>query len=174
MTYKDFATGDVFTADDADLLMRQGTIIVANQAARDAIVAPTAGMRVYRSDLKTFEDYTGSGWRTYDTGWVVVTVSTVTPVDDAAKNRLQVRRIGDVVMLRGWLSISAIAAGAAVNIASLNAQFWPPISVAMVCNTWDAAVSAGLNVSDSGVVRLVRANPAVEAVASISLSWMLA
>jgi hypothetical protein len=62
MTYKDFLTGAVFTSADADLLMRQGIIVVANAAARDAIPSPTEGMRVYRLDIHGTETYSGSAW----------------------------------------------------------------------------------------------------------------
>lgn len=67
MTYKDFLTGAVFTASDADLLMRQGLIVVSNAAARDAIVSPAEGMRVYRLDTHGIERYTGSGWTNSET-----------------------------------------------------------------------------------------------------------
>lgn len=62
MPYKDFNAGDIFTADDADLLMRQGLIVVANQAQRDAIAAPSWGMRVYRLDTKSIDAWIGGSW----------------------------------------------------------------------------------------------------------------
>jgi len=64
MTYKDFTAGDIFTADDADLLMRQGLIVVADQAARDAIIAPTEGMRVYRLDTHAVDIHGQYEWET--------------------------------------------------------------------------------------------------------------
>lgn len=64
MTFKDFTAGDIFTADDADLLMKQGLIVVANEAARDAIPAPFEGMRVYRIDTHRVDYRTATGWLT--------------------------------------------------------------------------------------------------------------
>ena len=63
MTYKDFTAGDIFTADDADLLLRQGLIVVADAAERDAIPGPAEGMRVYRLDTHRVNIYDGLEWR---------------------------------------------------------------------------------------------------------------
>lgn len=62
MTFRNFRPGDILTADDADLLMRQGLIIVANADERDAIPAPSEGMRVYRLDTKATDVYTSNQW----------------------------------------------------------------------------------------------------------------
>lgn len=64
MTHRDFTPGDIFTADDADLLMRQGLIIVANATERNAIPAPEEGMRVYNRATKRVEHYDGTAWQT--------------------------------------------------------------------------------------------------------------
>lgn len=62
MPFKDFNAGEVFTADNADTLMRQGLIVVANTAERDAIPSPAWGLRVYRLDTKSIDVWVGGNW----------------------------------------------------------------------------------------------------------------
>lgn len=61
MSWKHFTHGEILTADDANTLMDQGRIIVANTAERD-VIAGKPGMQVYRLDNKTVEEYTGVTW----------------------------------------------------------------------------------------------------------------
>jgi|GEM_PF-5909722 len=60
--FKKYEPFDPFTPYDANLLLRQGTIEVANVAERDAITDPVAGMRAYRADKLVAEEHTGVGW----------------------------------------------------------------------------------------------------------------
>lgn len=62
MNYKKYNNFETFTAADANILMRQGLIVVGSESERDAIDSPTAGMRVYRSDTGKTEAFDGSGW----------------------------------------------------------------------------------------------------------------
>lgn len=58
MPHKVFANNQLLTAAEVNTyLMRQANIIVANAAERDAIVAPTQGMTVYRLDTGKQERY---------------------------------------------------------------------------------------------------------------------
>lgn len=64
--YKQFDNYEVFTAADANTLMRQGIITVTGAAERDTILAPTDGMSVYRQDLDAVQRYRSGAWRTID------------------------------------------------------------------------------------------------------------
>lgn len=98
MPFKDFNPGDILTADDVDLIMRQGLPTVANQAARDAIPAPTEGMRVYRLDTHMIEQHSGAAWVPEDTGWV--TAGAVTAQAGWSITSYAIRRVGKLVELR--------------------------------------------------------------------------
>lgn len=100
MTYKDFLTGAVFTADDADLLMRQGVIIVSNAAARDAIPSPTEGMQVYRLDTHMVERHNGTAWDPEDSGWVALTGGSGWTLGSGSQ-RPDIRRLGRQVYMHG-------------------------------------------------------------------------
>lgn len=71
MTWKHFTPGQILTADDANLLMDQGRIIVADAAERD-LIAAHEGMRAYRLDAKAEDEYTSGAWRPVDTGNVPI------------------------------------------------------------------------------------------------------
>ena len=76
MSYKVFTDGALLTATDINNnLMRQSLISVANQAARDAIASPQAGMQVYRVDTDRIEKYNGSSWGKPDGAVVTSTTS---------------------------------------------------------------------------------------------------
>ena len=62
--YKEFATGDVLTAADANgYLASQVVMVFASAAARtSAITSPQEGMISYLKDTNATEYYSGSGW----------------------------------------------------------------------------------------------------------------
>jgi len=62
--YKEFATGDVLTAADANgYLASQVVMVFANAAARtSAITSPQEGMISYLKDTNSTEYYSGSAW----------------------------------------------------------------------------------------------------------------
>lgn len=63
--YKDFATGDVLTANDVDGYLMQGIWVFASAAARDAAVtSPQEGNACYLKDTDVIQVYTGSTWAT--------------------------------------------------------------------------------------------------------------
>ena len=61
--YKEYKNYDPFTPFDANSLLRQGRIPVANAGERAQILNPTEGMEVYRLDTHAVEIYTGTAWR---------------------------------------------------------------------------------------------------------------
>jgi hypothetical protein len=111
VTYKDFLTGAVFTSADADLLMRQGVIVVSSAAARDAIASPTEGMRVYRLDTHMIETHDGSTWVPFDTGWINLVMSGTWATSGGAA-QAAIRRLGSSVYLAGevWAGVSGTQA----------------------------------------------------------------
>ena len=60
--YKEYKPYDPFTPFDANSLLRQGRIPVANTGERAQIATPTEGMEVYRLDSRTIERYNGTAW----------------------------------------------------------------------------------------------------------------
>jgi hypothetical protein len=68
--YKEFATGDVLTAADANgYLASQVVMVFASAAARtSAITSPQEGMISFRKDADALEYYSGSSWVAVDTG----------------------------------------------------------------------------------------------------------
>lgn len=68
--YRTWADGDAFTAADAGTyFMRQVKIVCDTQTDRDAILAPTEGLTVWRKDTDAVEIYDGTDWLTFDTKW---------------------------------------------------------------------------------------------------------
>ena len=66
--FKDFATGEVLTANDVDGYLMQGVWVFASAAARDAAVtAPQEGNFAYLKDTNVTTYYTGSAWANLDT-----------------------------------------------------------------------------------------------------------
>lgn len=59
MAFKDFATDDIFTEADADMLMRQ-SVIVCTSGTRPA--GGTEGMFIYETDTKSFAVHNGTTW----------------------------------------------------------------------------------------------------------------
>jgi len=104
MPYKDFNIGDVFTADDADLLMRQGLIVVANKTQRDAITAPSNGLKVWRTDTGGIDLFARGGWITSTVWTALALASGVTQTSTPAP----AYRVNDgFLSLRGLPTISA-------------------------------------------------------------------
>ena len=68
--YKEFTTGDVLTAADANgYLASQVVMVFASAAARTtAITSPQEGMISFRKDADALEYYSGSAWVAVDTG----------------------------------------------------------------------------------------------------------
>jgi hypothetical protein len=68
--YKEFATGDVLTAADANgYLASQVVMVFASAAARtSAIASPQQGMISFRKDANATEYYSGSAWVAVDSG----------------------------------------------------------------------------------------------------------
>jgi hypothetical protein len=68
--YKEFATGDVLTAADANgYLASQVVMVFASAAARTtAITSPQEGMISFRKDADALEYYSGSAWVAVDSG----------------------------------------------------------------------------------------------------------
>jgi hypothetical protein len=68
--YKEFSTGDVLTAADANgYLASQVVMVFADAAARtSAIASPQEGMISFRKDADAMEYYSGSAWVAVDSG----------------------------------------------------------------------------------------------------------
>jgi hypothetical protein len=68
--YKEFTTGDVLTAADANgYLASQVVMVFADAAARtSAIASPQEGMISFRKDADAMEYYSGSAWVAVDSG----------------------------------------------------------------------------------------------------------
>jgi hypothetical protein len=68
--YKEFTTGDVLTAADANgYLASQVVMVFASAAARtSAIASPQEGMISFRKDADAMEYYSGSAWVAVDSG----------------------------------------------------------------------------------------------------------
>jgi hypothetical protein len=68
--YKEFSTGDVLTAADANgYLASQVVMVFASAAARtSAITSPQEGMISFRKDADALEYYSGSAWVAVDSG----------------------------------------------------------------------------------------------------------
>lgn len=68
--FKDFAAGDVLTANDVDTYLMQQTIMVfADSTARgSAITSPSAGMFTWITSTSSLEYYTGASWAPFSAG----------------------------------------------------------------------------------------------------------
>lgn len=136
MTYKDFNAGDIFTADDADLLMRQGLIIVSGPSQRGAIVNPVEGMRVYRLDTHRTETHDGSGWVPDDTGWINL-MAYATTGGAATLTELVGRRLNGVITISGTGSGSVPSVDSVDLAVALPAEWRPHRTM------WGTGVSGG-------------------------------
>lgn len=103
MSWKNFTPGQILTAADANTLMNQGRIIVANVTERNTIPA-TEGMSVYRLDTKRVEEYTNGAWRQYDTGWQNLTLDSAAAAVLDPSQGFGWRREGNTVSTRGLLT----------------------------------------------------------------------
>lgn len=75
--FKDFATGEVLTANDVDGFLMQGLWTFASAAARDAAVtAPQEGNACYLKDLAVIQVYNGSTWATQTGGGLTLLSTT--------------------------------------------------------------------------------------------------
>lgn len=81
--FKDFAAGEILTANDVDTyLMQQSLMVFADTTARDAaITSPSEGMFVYLSDVDLLNYYDGSAWQEFTSGGGGVTISATAPAD---------------------------------------------------------------------------------------------
>ena len=68
--FKVYATGDVFSASDANTYIQEQVVMVfADATARDAAVAsPTEGMHCFLKDTDALQFYDGSSWTASPTG----------------------------------------------------------------------------------------------------------
>lgn len=139
MTYKTFNPGDILTASDAELLMRQGLIIVSNQAARDAIPAPTEGMRVYRLDTHVIETHDGSTWVPFDTGWVNLATAGAWTTG-SGQSLAQIRRIGETVHTTGEVWGGASGSQAVL----IPAEFRPKNRLSVVVGQGSGSVNTNM------------------------------
>ena len=140
MTYKHYAAGDILSAADANYLMRQGLIVVANDVERDQINVPTEGMRVYRLDTHGIESYTGTAWNPHDTGWLAIPVNTGYQAQDSLPP--QMRRVGDFVHTRGGWSNVGIGSSSSNLLGTVPVGFRPSGEVHTVPATSTPAAQA--------------------------------
>ena len=87
--YKEFATGDVLTAADANgYLASQVVMVFASAAARtSAIASPQEGMISYLKDTNSTEYYSGSAWVAIGGGsGALVYITAATPSGSSAAN----------------------------------------------------------------------------------------
>ena len=68
--FKVYATGDVFSASDANTYLQEQVVMVfADSSARDAAVtSPTEGMHCFLKDTDALQYYDGSSWTASPTG----------------------------------------------------------------------------------------------------------
>jgi len=69
MPFIDFTPGQVLTADQVDILMRQSVMVFDDSAARDSALSAVLaeGMLAYTKDDNVISKYTGSAWENIDT-----------------------------------------------------------------------------------------------------------
>jgi hypothetical protein len=69
MPFIDFTPGQVLTADQVDLIMRQSVMVFDDAAARDVALSAVLaeGMLAYLKDTNEILKYTGSVWTNIDT-----------------------------------------------------------------------------------------------------------
>lgn len=146
MTYKKFENFETFTAADANLLLRQGIIVVDDADERNTIDSPTEGMQVYRIDTKRVERYTGTDWDSGDSGWISVSSFS----NSWTSSTTRYRRIGKVVYLDG-----AITGGSNGTAFTLPAGFRPDSTQSYIVqgsSSQTAASVALITVGSSGAV----------------------
>jgi hypothetical protein len=150
MSYKKYNNFETFTAADANILMRQGMIVVANATERDAIDSPTEGMQVYRLDTQIIERHDGTSWDALDSGWVTVPSFTngFTAVSAEAP---RYRRIGKTVFVQGQVFNASAMTSTPLGVFTLPAGFRPSR------REWQSSIQvwqAVVEVNTSGVVLL--------------------
>jgi hypothetical protein len=97
--YKEFSTGDVLTAADANgYLASQVVMVFASAAARtSAIASPQEGMISFRKDADALEYYSGSAWVAVDSGTSPLTTKGDLFTFSTANARLGVGTNGQVL-----------------------------------------------------------------------------
>lgn len=75
MPFTDFTAGDVFTAANADVLMRQSTMTFADSSARDTALTGVLaeGLRAYLEDTDRLTVYDGAAWVVVSSPWAAYT-----------------------------------------------------------------------------------------------------
>ena len=167
MTYKNFEPGDILTAADADLLMRQGVIVVANAAARDAIEAPSEGMQVYRLDTHKIERHDGAGWIDPDDSGEIALTSSNANISSTASYR-RTRGQVSIYGVVGRVGGTSWPTGAGEAFHTLPAGFRPPGEVRLpILSATGAAITHALFVATNGVVSMAAVAGSVTAAARI-------
>lgn len=157
MSWKHYNPGEILTADDANMMMDQGRIVVAN-AAELAIIAGQPGMVVYRLDNRIEYDYIGSAWIPRDTGWVDISLSTGWTGEGAAW-----RRIGRVAYLRGFVTKAGMTNNEVVGNLPADARGFFGVYVCAPTGTEQSVPTRGpllLRINSSGEMRVLFDTPA--------------
>lgn len=105
------ATGAITVATGRRTAALGGVLPVANAAERDALPFVWDGLMIYRDDLDTYEARANGAWTSFLTAGDDSGVLTIAPAAGWTQtgSPLQVRRIGDVVILVGGLDRTGAA-----------------------------------------------------------------
>jgi hypothetical protein len=130
--YKEFTTGDVLTAADANgYLASQVVMVFASAAARtSAITSPQEGMISFRKDADAMEYYSGSAWVAVDSaagtgGWTSLATgslsgtSTTVSVTTTGYKQL-ICFVKDVVCTTDWYWKLQLNSDTASNYSQIN------------------------------------------------------
>lgn len=180
--YKEFATGDVLTAADANgYLASQVVMVFASAAARtSAIASPQEGMISYLKDTNSTEYYSGSawvsiggasgGWTSLGSGSLSSNILTISSISSAYKDlrlvikNFQVATTADVILnANSSTNIDVMqtrAAGTSVsNDAVLaSANWYLSNSVVATGSNSNIAVLDFLNYAETTGYKMVRYN----------------
>jgi hypothetical protein len=121
--YRQWATGQLVTAADAQAYWQDQTVMVfASSAARTAaITAPSAGMLTYLQDVGRYDRYTGSAWRPITHSEQITNGS----VNAAWSGTLQATRVGGMLWLYVVLTASNALPSTWYDLGTFAAGFRP-------------------------------------------------
>lgn len=134
--------------------------ILPVRTAADRPIDAYPGLYVHRLDIGKLEFWNGSGWKSLviedDTGWQSVPVAAnwvPSSPNTAEDGVVQVRRIGNIVYLRGGVIRKNAAAGHGALILTIGPQFRPQFAHHWVGPTWHGHAIGAHQFLDLGLYR---------------------